>query len=102
MEEHGMADLLTLAKNVDDEASFIAFICALGADWEDGQRKEAINHSSPYGPGPNGWENCSIGAFLEAAQAWGKASMDRPELDLAVGNPWCRAAQILYAGKSYE
>ncbi|MBF2973102.1 hypothetical protein HKT52_26525, partial [Pseudomonas aeruginosa] len=56
----------------------------------------------PFGPSPLGWENGSIGGFLDAAATWGEDSRDglpgysRPE------NAWRRAAQLMLAGKFYE
>jgi hypothetical protein len=52
---------------VNDEQSFLRFVQALAEDWEDEQQKELANPSSPYGPGANGWENGTIGAYLNAA-----------------------------------
>ena len=55
-----------------------------------------------FGPSPLGWENGSIGGFLDAAATWGEDSRDglpgysRPE------NAWRRAAQLMLAGKFYE
>lgn len=95
-------DLHELADRVDDEGSFLRFVAALAADWEDEREIEADTPSSPYGPGALGWENGSIGAFLEAAARWGEASRDGLPLQRKPENPWCRAAQILHAGKFYE
>lgn len=87
---------------VNDEQSFLHFLQALGEDWVDEQQKELANPSSPYGPGANGWENGTIGAYLEAAVAWGEASVDGLRFYEKPSNPWRRAAQILHAGKLYE
>jgi hypothetical protein len=98
-----MADeLRTLADRVQDEASFVRFVEALGSDWEHEQREEAKAPSSPYGPGANGWENGTIGQFLEGATAWAKASRGGLEFYEPPVNPWRRCAHILLAGKSYE
>ena len=72
-------DLYALAEQVEDEAGYLRF-----------------------GPSPLGWENGSIGGFLDAAATWGEDSRDglpgysRPE------NAWRRAAQLMLAGKFYE
>jgi hypothetical protein len=95
-------DLQTLADEVTDEASFLEFVTALGSDWDDEQAKEAQSPSSPFGAGANGWENGTIGAFLDGAATWGKASVNGLPFYKRPENPWQRAAQILYAGKCYE
>ena len=103
MAENPATELYELADAVCDEASFLAFIEALYRDWNDEQRKEKKNPSAPHGPGANGWENGTIGTFLEAAHSWGEAWQvhnegSNPQED----NPWRRAAEIVHAGKFYE
>lgn len=95
-------DLHKLANAVEDEKSFLCFVSALAADWEEERRLDAQNPPSPYGPGALGWENGSIGAFLEAAHAWAEASAAGTQFYQVPANPWRRAAQILLAGKLYE
>ena len=79
-----------------------ASLAALAADWEEDRRLAAANPPKPFGPSPLGWENGSIGGFLDAAATWGEDSRDglpgysRPE------NAWRRAAQLMLAGKFYE
>jgi hypothetical protein len=97
-------ELILIADNVVDEASFLRFLKALADDWNDEQAKEILHPSSPYGPGANGWENGTIGNFLEAMVAWAKA---KPAEDTGLAAPaaegvWKRAAHILLAGKFYE
>ena len=96
------ANLQELADAVVDERTFVRFIAALAEDWEDECRKEAEHPSSPYGPGANGWENGTIGAFLESASAWADASKQDSQFYAVPSNPWRRAAHILLAGKFYE
>lgn len=96
------AKLHDLAEAVVDEATFVEFMFALSEDWEDEGRKEAEHPSSPYGPGANGWENGTIGAFLERAASWAEASRGGLPRYEVPSNPWRRAAQILLAGKFYE
>jgi hypothetical protein len=95
-------DLYELADSVEDEEGFLRFVAALSADWEEERKLEAEKPSSPYGSGALGWENGSIGAFLESAHAWAEASAKGTQFYKAPTNPWCRAAQILLAGKFYE
>jgi hypothetical protein len=87
---------------VNDEQSFLRFLQALAEDWEDERQKELANPSSPYGSGANGWENGTIGAFLDAAGRWADTSIDGLRFYEKPSNPWTRAAQILYMGKLYE
>jgi len=87
---------------VNDEKSFLRFLQALAGNWEHGQQKELANPSQPYGPGANGWENNTIGAYLDAAFQWGDSSSDGIECYEKPSNPWKRAAEILYMGKLYE
>ena len=59
---------------VTDEASFLKFVEALRQDRiaeETAQHTVEIDHC---GRGPNGWENHSIDAFLEATSRWAEAS----------------------------
>ena len=56
-------------EEVVDEATFIDFLRALADDWEEEREIEKTKPSSPYGPGALGWENGSIGTFLDAAIA---------------------------------
>ncbi|MEZ4222502.1 MAG: hypothetical protein R3B13_16300 [Polyangiaceae bacterium] len=97
-----MTDLRALADAVTDESSFLRFVAALAADWEDEREKERANPSSPYGPGANGWQNGSISAFLDAANAWGASTRAGTQFYTPPENPWCRCAHILLAGKFYE
>ena len=91
-----MTDLIDLCEAVHDEATFLVFLNALMADFQQSQKMEAEKPSSPYEFAANGWENTTIGDFLEAATAWAHDSPPKDE------NPWLRAANILYAGKIYE
>ena len=97
-----MTDIHTLANQVMDERTLLEFMNTLAADWEDERAKEAASPSSPYGPGANGWENGTIGAFLERAASWGEATVAGTELYSPPDNPWRRCAHILLAGKFYE
>lgn len=96
------AELSKLADAVEDESGFLRFVAALASDWDEERRIEAEHPSSPYGAGALGWENGSIGAFLDAAHAWGEATSEGTQYYEVPANPWRRAAQILFAGKFYE
>lgn len=96
------SELDAALNRVCDEESFIAFLGTLSEDWFDEQRKEAANPSSPYHPGANGWENGTIGSFLEAASACGLANLRSLNSQGRNDNPWHRAATIIYSGKHYE
>jgi hypothetical protein len=95
-------NLQTILESVADEQSFLQFMQALAEDWEDEQESERAKPSSPYGPGANGWENGTVGAYLDAAVRWGEASINALAVYEKPANPWKRAAQILYMGKLYE
>lgn len=95
-------DLDALLKQVKDEASFISFVNALAADFEEERALEESNPSSPYSAGALGWENGSIDAMLGAAAAWGNSTAMNPLNKTVEQNPWYRCAHILYAGKFYE
>jgi hypothetical protein len=97
-------DPQTVVEQVRDEASLLRFIAALKADWDDEQAKEHANPSSLYGPGANGWQNGTIGAFLDAGLRWAEDTrLDTSGSVVAFPeNPWRRIAYMLLAGKSYE
>jgi hypothetical protein len=92
-------DLQSIADNVHDEKSFLQFLRLLAQDWA---QAEALPQADPYGAGEMGWENGSIGAFLEAASSWGTASIEGLSSYENPNNPWQRMAHILLAGKLYE
>ncbi|RKH05308.1 DUF7660 family protein [Corallococcus carmarthensis] len=91
-------ELHELLEEVTDEPSFLRFVQALREDFEADRAEAARLPPAPYSPGPLGWENVTIGAFLEAGAAWAE---DTGERGLSA-NPWHRCATILYAGKIYE
>ena len=93
-------DPYELLADVHDEASFIAFVAALGEDFARERALEKENPSSGYGPGALGWENDRIDSFLEAATRAAEGGLKRP--GAAAQNPWNRCAEILYIGKIYE
>ncbi|MFL1501937.1 hypothetical protein ACI77J_27835 [Pseudomonas sp. O64] len=95
-------DIDELLARVRDEASFILFIEALGADFARERLLEQASPSSPYGPGALGWENASVDAFLDAAAAWAASSTRPAQAAPVVSNVWQRCAAILLAGKFYE
>jgi len=88
-------------ESVVDRTTFLEFVALLAYDHEDEQMREALTPSSPYGPGCNGWENGTIGAFLDAsvrcAIAHGSDETGLPETA-----SWRAFANFLYCGKIYE
>jgi len=98
-----MTDTLQAALDaVVDEQSFIAFLAALAEDWELEREIETAKPSPPYGPGARGWENGTIGAFLESSAAWAESSSAGLAFYVVPQNPWRRCADIIYMGKIYE
>ena len=95
-------DLFQLADTVHDEKSFLDFVEALSADWENENEIENKISSPPFSAGANGWEHGEVGAFLDAAASWGKSSINGLATYTKPENPWRRAAHILHAGKFYE
>lgn len=95
-------DLDTMLKQVKDEASFISFVNALAADFEEERELETKQPRTQYSSGALGWENGSIDAMLGAAAAWGYSTAMNPLNKTSEQNPWYRCAHILYAGKFYE
>ncbi|OMG71737.1 DUF7660 family protein [Burkholderia ubonensis] len=101
--KRNMEDTLRAAlERVVDERSFIDFLDALGRDWKAEREITAGTTSFPHDGGALGWENDSIGTFLEAAVDWADASADGLRFYQVPDNPWRRAADILFAGKFYE
>jgi hypothetical protein len=79
--------LFELVNEVQDEATFVAFLSALSKD-----RQTCADE----------WQHDSIESFLEASADWGQESIkglvhyEKPD------NPWKRCAQMMYMGKIYE
>lgn len=96
------ADLYEAIERVIDEQTLLEFIALLAADWDEEREIEQERPSAPYGAGALGWENGSIGAFLDAGYRWGIASIDGLKFYKKPENPWQRIAQVLHAGKFYE
>ena len=86
--------------SVTDEKTFLQFIKLLSDDWYKSDSIEDRRPSAPYVPRALGWENGTIGDFLEAASAYGEDTHKQKNSDLK--NPWRRAAEIIFAGKIYE
>jgi hypothetical protein len=95
-------DLISAAEVVADEAAFTRLLQMIALDRQDEQRKELTRPSPPYSAGSNGWENCSIKAFLEAAAAWAEATSPTANLGPEASDAWRRAAMIVVAGAFYE
>jgi hypothetical protein len=91
-------ELEQLVNQVNSKETFLEFVRALVADWDEEQKLEKKSPSNPFGRGAKGWENGSIGSFLDAMQAW---TVDSREKILAAPD-WKTFARILLAGKFYE
>ncbi|WP_226704128.1 hypothetical protein [Microbulbifer elongatus] len=93
-------DLYDLADQVETERDFLNFLKALMNDWDGDEQREDSGRA--YTSGPYGWENVRISTFLDAALAWGEATIEDSTSASQPENPWKRAAHILHAGKFYE
>ncbi len=94
-------DLSEMAESVRTEADFLRFMKALLADWQDEQEQWKANPGPHYGtPGPNGWENGTIGAFLDAMIAWTESSGHTHQRNAPAD--WQLFALMLLAGSRYE
>jgi len=97
--------MLEAVEEKNDRATFLAFVHALAEDWEDSAEKERTSPSHFAGPGANGWENGTLGRFLESAAAWAEATSETGDERALhfTEEPSCAAfARFLYAGKIYE
>ena len=94
-------DLTKMAELVRTEADFLRFMKALLADWQDEQEQLKANPNTQNGtPGPNGWKNETIGAFLDAMIAWTESS-DHTHQHNAPAD-WRSFALMVLAGGRYE
>ncbi|MDN7427002.1 hypothetical protein CFB89_24815 [Burkholderia sp. AU16741] len=96
------AKLQDALERVVDERSLIHFLRVLGHDWHTERQLEADSPLSPYAHAALGWENRSIGEYLEAMIDWAEASEEGLRFYDVPDNPWRRIADILFAGKIYE
>jgi hypothetical protein len=95
-------DLERSADNVRDIKSFLDFLEVLMRDWEVASHSEKLLPSAPYSS-MYGWENTTIGSFLEAAIAGARGNkLGEPGGAHAGSNPWRQAAVIMLLGKMYE
>ena len=92
--------LPNLLEAVYDEASFLCFVDALADDFALERKIEGTSPPPPYSHGALGWENGTVDAVFDAAQAYGIDS--KGEWMHTHGNIWRRCAEILFAGKFYE
>ena len=86
-----------LISRVNSKDTFLEFLKALENDWTKEQELREGTQLAPFLPGPLGWENPSVGSFLEAMHAWADDSQwldDEPS--------WRTFAELLLAGKGYE
>ncbi|MEQ1700791.1 MAG: hypothetical protein ABMA25_11820, partial [Ilumatobacteraceae bacterium] len=97
MDSVGHDPLRAKLSTVVDEATFLEFLAALAMDRHDEVTKESPSpSSSPWGPGPNGWEHGTIENYLDAAASWGAEGIGIVA-DNSATNPWQRCAEILWA-----
>ena len=60
-----------------------------------GGRDEKVSPSPPYGPGANGWENGTIGTFLERDASRSESTAAGTQYYSLPENPWKRCAHTL-------
>ncbi|KWA00216.1 hypothetical protein [Burkholderia territorii] len=89
-------------ERVTDERTLIHFLRVLGHDWHKERQLDADVPPSPFAAAALGWENRSIGEYLEAMVDWAEASEDGLRGYDPPDNPWRRMADILLAGKNRE
>ena len=94
-------DPLKALHNVTDYRSFLLFVRTLANDWEDEVAKEKLQPSDDYGPGANGWENGTIGAYLDAALRSQTDGVSVHEMQDQQPS-WRWFAEFLIGGKYYE
>ncbi|MFL6229105.1 MAG: hypothetical protein ACJ741_10030 [Pyrinomonadaceae bacterium] len=90
-------DLQHLIDRVNSKESFLEFLEALEKDWDKDQELSKGAPDAPFAVSPLGWENGTVGAFLEAMRAW---AIDTNTLGEEPS--WKAFAEILRAGKMYE
>jgi hypothetical protein len=95
-------DLHDLLEQVKDQESFLVFVGALVENWEDAVQKEKLTPGSTCGRGANGWENGTIGAYLDAALRWAETTRMGQTQGLPAEPNWKAFALFLYSGKIYE
>ena len=91
-----------LVDQVEDLASFLAFVRALIEDRVDEVEKQKAHPIETIVCGPSGWENHSIEEFLSAALRWAQDSDMGRRQGLPEGPTWKAFAAFLYCGKIYE
>ena len=96
-------NLHEMVEKVDSKESFIRFVQALTADAEIAAAAPKLTTGGKLNLSPNGWENGSIAAFLEAMAAWAAANSGtngKPMVSEQAS--WRSFAAILHSGKFYE
>ena len=87
------------AQLVDSPASFLTFLAVLREHREAAEAEARAARTALAGPpevGPGGWENWTIGEFLEAMDDFAQ------DADLPSAPSWRDVARLLLAGKGYE
>lgn len=93
-------DLSAMAEAVRTESDFLQFLRMLLEDWEDEEEQLKAHPGPRYRPGPNGWENGSIGGFLSGMLRWAEDVDHSRQYDAPPD--WSLFAFMLLAGKEYE
>jgi hypothetical protein len=86
--------------DVTDFNSFIGFVSWLASDYAEEVAKQRVAPNEPWGSGPNGWENSTIEAFLEAAAECAIATRNKSGKEPEP--TWREFAGFLFGGKVYE
>jgi len=79
-----------LIDSIDSAESFLTFLKAL-------EEEARLDESRHCPSGTRGWENGTLGGFLEAMHAWAADSGSMPATPT-----WRDVAQLFLAGKAYE
>jgi hypothetical protein len=96
-------DLYEMAEKVDSKESFLRFVQALAEDAVAVNASPKRTKDGKLNLSPQGWENGSIAAFLEAMSAWAAADLAHTEQPCVSDKPsWQSFARILHSGKFYE
>lgn len=90
-------DPIIAVGEVTDLPSLIDFIGVLSHDWNACAEKETSKLSNPY-ESMYGWENWTVGMFLDAMKSWAEDAKAIKQGD----NPYRMFAHMLLAGKMYE
>ncbi len=103
MDASANMELCEMADKVNSKESFLRFVEALARDAEAVNTASGRTADGKTDLNPNGWENGSIAAFLDAMSAWAAATHGlNGEPMVSEQASWRSFARILHAGKFYE